>query len=158
MFELWGEAAVCEHSGPVVDSRGQPIRLPAESPRDSDRLLEYWLHRAGDGTGFRWAVLLADRSVFVGAVGFNALEACSEYAYHFVPRFWGDGLATEASHVALAWCFSLCSESIEAFIVTANTRSIRLVERLGFRKSGSPAEQPVRFVLNRRDGRRETDA
>ena len=151
MFELWRDPAVCEHSGPALDSRGQPIRLPAASHRDSDRLLEYWLDRARDRTGLRWAVVLADRSEFAGAVGFNSLGACSEYAYHFVPRFWGDGLASEASHVALSWSFSSGSESIEVFIDAANIRSVRLAERLGFKTVESPTDQPARYVLNRAD-------
>ena len=149
MFDLWREAAVCEHSGPASDWDGQPIRLPAESPSESDRLLQYWLNRARAGTGFRWAAVLRGEPEFVGAVGFNALGSCSEYAYHFVPRYWGTGLASEASRLALSWSFSTGSESIEAFILAGNTRSIELAERLGFEEARGAQGRPPRYTLTR---------
>jgi RimJ/RimL family protein N-acetyltransferase len=149
MFELWRQAEVCEHAGPAFDSSGEQIGLPAGSRRESDRLLRYWLARARDETGFRWAVALSPRSDFIGAVGFNALGSCAEYAYHFVPRYWGAGLATEASRLALSWCFSSGAESVEAFISAANERSIRLAMRLGFEESEGRSGEPYRFVMSR---------
>ena len=102
MFALWSEATVCEYAGPSRDSTGCSIDLPARSRSESNRLLHYWIERAEAGTGFRWAVILNDNPEFAGAIGFNALGPCSEYAYHLVPRFWGAGLATEASRLALS--------------------------------------------------------
>lgn len=147
MFELWRQPEVCEHSGPSVDSEGKSIDLPAAARSESDRLLVYWLDRWRAGTGFRWAVVLRGPSDFVGAVGFNALGPCSEYAYHFVSQFWGLGLAMEASRLALSWSFSSGAEAIEAFIEPANTRSIRLAERLGFSLFSQSAGRPHRYVL-----------
>ncbi len=149
MFELWREARVCEFSGPSFDSRGDPIRLPAASPHDSDRLIAYWLDRAREGTGFRWAVVSAADSEFLGAAGFNLLGECSEYAYHFIPRHWGAGFATEASHLALSWSFDSGAKSVEVFILPANTKSIRLAERLGFKESEEKGAEPSRHVLTR---------
>ncbi len=149
MFELWRQPEVCEHSGPAVDSQGQNVHLPARSPRDSDRLLRYWIDRCRAGTGFRWAAVLHTPSRFVGAVGFNSLSACSEYAYHFVPKYWGAGLAREASLIALSWSFSVGSESVEAFIEPANSRSVRLAKRLGFERADHPTGGPVRYVVTR---------
>jgi len=149
MFELWRQAEVCEHSGPAEDSNGLPITLPARARLESDRLLEYWLDRAQAGTGFRWAVLLAPKSTFIGAVGFNQLGARPEYAYHFDPRYWGTGLATEASRLALAMCFALGAEAVEAYISPENRRSIRLAERLGFSEVEAAPRKPSRFVIDR---------
>ena len=151
MFALWKEFAVCEHSGPGVDSRGRPITLPARTHHDSDRLLEYWLERAAEGTGFRWAVILEAQQAFVGAIGFNSLGPCSEFAYHFVPRFWGVGLATEGSRLALTWSFSREAEQIEFFIEAANTRSVHLATRLGFTKVRHDPRGIWRYSLSRAD-------
>jgi RimJ/RimL family protein N-acetyltransferase len=137
MFELWSQPEVCKHSGPAVDSSGRAIELPARAPSESDRLLEYWLE-------------------FVGAVGFNALGACCEYAYHLVPRFWGAGLASEASRIAADWAFSHGAESVEAFVEPANPRSVRLVERLGYRRIHQRPEGPSRYVLTREQTRPES--
>lgn len=148
MFELWREPAVCEHSGLATDADGRSISLPASSSRESDRLLGFWLERARAGTGFRWAVMLAERSEFVGAAGFNTLGSCYEYAYHFVPRHWGAGLAGEAAQLALAWSFARGAEAAEVWIDPANARSIRLAERLGFRKLAEPpVDGAERYLL-----------
>ncbi len=151
MFELWSEAKVCEHSGPAIDSAGLPIGLPASSPSESDRLLEFWLDRARAGTGFRWAVVLRDPGDFTGAVGFNRLGTRPEYAYHFIPRFWGRGLAAEASRLALDWSFGRGAASVESFIEPGNVASIRLARSLGFRLSSAPASPVPRYRLSRED-------
>ncbi len=151
MFELWCEPKVCEHSGPATDSAGLPIELPARSRSESDRLLGFWLDRARAGTGFRWAVVLRDQGEFIGAVGFNSLGVCSEYAYHLIPRFWGRGLAAEASQLAVAWSFARGAASIESFIEPANAASIRLAKRLGFRHSYMPTSDVPRYLLTREE-------
>ena len=149
MFDLWREAVVCKYSGLAFDSAGRSIELPTRSRSESDRLLQYWLIRSRAGTGFRWAVIDLDNSEFIGAVGFNRLGASAEYAYHFVPRFWGAGLATEASRLALSWVFSRQSELVELFIEPGNARSIRLAERLGFESLNRPTDELSRYVLTR---------
>jgi RimJ/RimL family protein N-acetyltransferase len=151
MFELWSERKVCEHSGPAIDSGGLAVELPVVSKVDSDRLIGFWLDRAEAGTGFRWAVVLRDSDDFIGAVGFNSLGPCSEYAYHFVPQIWGRGMATEASRLALAWSLTCGATSIEVFIEPGNARSIRLAERLGFQPFGTPISDVPRYRLARAD-------
>lgn len=147
MFELWSEPLVCEHSGPATDSEGAPIELPAATTADSDRLLHFWIGRAEAGTGLRWAALRRDPFEFVGAVGFNVLGPQSEYAYHFVPRVWGEGLATEASQLALGWAFGAGATSVELFAEPENLRSIRLARRLGFVSSSEAPGELIRYVL-----------
>jgi RimJ/RimL family protein N-acetyltransferase len=155
MFDLWRESAVCEYSGPAFDSAGRPIEHPAKYRTESDRLLQYWLVRARAGTGFRWAVIGLDGSEFMGAVGFNRLGASSEYAYHFVPSFWGMGLATEATRLALAWLFSQQSALVELFIEPGNAQSIRLAQRLAFEPQTRPTDELRRYVLTREQFARE---
>jgi RimJ/RimL family protein N-acetyltransferase len=152
MFELWSDPGVCEYSGSAIDSDGRPIGLPARSRIESDRLLEYWLGRSRAGTGFRWAVMQGERGEFAGAVGFNSLVPCPEYAYHLVPRFWRHGIGTEASRCAIAWAYSQGAASIESFIEPDNSASIRLALRLGFARPADNSATPVlRFVLARDD-------
>lgn len=149
MYELWSQPEVCEYSGLCRDSDGRQIELPATSRSESDRLLRFWLDRAAAGTGFRWAVVLSDHLRFVGAVGFNALGPCAEYAYHFSTRHWGKGHASEASRLALAWVFSAGSEFVEAFIVAGNTGSVRLAARLGFTRTGKMQAGLSRYLVSR---------
>ena len=132
MFELWGEPDVCEFAGEAVDTDGLPIALPARSPRDSDRLLQFWLDRARAGSGFRWAVLLRSNQAFIGALGFNSLGTTAELAYHFVPSYWGRGFAAEAGRAAVEWAFSGGTSSITCNIEPENGRSTKLARALGF--------------------------
>ena len=71
--------------------------------------------------------------------GFCALirregEEAPELMYGLTPRFWGRGLATEASRALLTYAFG----TLECTRVTAatdvpNAASVRVMERLGFR-------------------------
>ena len=83
---MWSSPEVCRYSGPAMDLSSRPIRLPAESPTDSDKILEFFLSRKQDGTGFRWALISLDSGSFVGAVGFNSLGEVCELAYHMDPE------------------------------------------------------------------------
>src|SRR3990167_2325866 len=103
MFALWSRPEVCEFSGGASDIEGRPIRLPAQTPDDSDKIIDFFAHGAARGARFRWAMLTRDDRTFVGAIGFNALGACSELAYHLRPDYWGQGLMTEAAVVAVSW-------------------------------------------------------
>jgi RimJ/RimL family protein N-acetyltransferase len=149
MFALWRQPEVCEYAGGAVDTNGLPIELPAATQAASDRLLQFWLDRASAGTGFRWAVVAHAEPEFIGAVGFNALGPTAEYAYHVSVPHWGQGLASEASRLALAWVFSSGTESVDAYVLEANVRSAALAKRLGFRASGTDAEGLRRWVLPR---------
>jgi len=86
---------------------------------------------------------------FVGAVGYNSLGRDSEFAYHLLPRYWGRGLAAEASRAALAWGFSTGARCIECHIEPGNLRSIQLAEQLGFREAAHPEGETRRYVLSR---------
>ena len=137
MFAMWSQAEVCRYSGPGFDLDGRPIRLPAVTPEDSDKIIIFFLKGAADGARFRWAMLSRSDRAFVGAVGFNRLGACSELAYHMRPEFWGQGLMGEAGHAALAWLHGRAgAEIVEAFVDPENLASIRVAERLGLRMTG----------------------
>lgn len=137
MFAMWSHAEVCRYAGAAFDLGGAPIRLPAETRADSDKIIDFFVAGAASGTRFRWALLTLPDRVFAGAAGFNALGPCAEYAYHLDPRFQGRGLMTEASRLAFDWLRARagCRE-VEAFIEPVNAASIRLARRLGLQATG----------------------
>jgi ribosomal-protein-alanine N-acetyltransferase len=143
---MWSSPEVCRYSGPATDLSGRPIRLPAESPDDSDKIIEFFLSRRQDGTGFRWALISLATGRFVGAAGFNSLRQSCEIAYHMDPRYWGKGLMVEACRAAMHW--ALCdfgAREIVAFVEPDNARSIRLVERLGMTPSGESEGNALKY-------------
>ena len=138
MYRLWSQEAVCRYSGPAVDRSGEPIRLPAVDPADSDKIIDFFVRLAAAGRGFRWALLAGDGRAFAGAIGFNALSPRAELAFHLHPEFWGKGLMREAAEAALGWVRGDRPDvEVEAFIEPENGASIALATRLGFRPTGS---------------------
>ncbi|MBC9714374.1 GNAT family N-acetyltransferase [Streptomyces sp. TRM66268-LWL] len=66
-----------------------------------------------------------------GHVRPDALEA--ELGYLLLPRAWGHGYAAEACAAAFAWCAgALPGEPVVLTTQTANERSLRLAQKLGF--------------------------
>ncbi len=164
MFALWSAPEVCAYSGRAFDLHGHEIPLPAQSAHDSDRIIAFFQAMQAGGTGCRWAMrsLVADvpggavgaanagafAGAFVGAVGFNAMGACAELAYHLHPRFWGNGLMQEACGAVLAWlCVRKGTQQVEAFIEQDNLASVRLAQRLGFLRAQSAKDGAQRYVL-----------
>ncbi len=149
MFALWSQEDVCRYSGPAEDADGLPISLPAASPADSDRIIDFFVQHARAGLGFRWAMITEADGAFVGALGFNHLGACPELAYHLHPDAWGAGLMAEACRAALAWVSGAFGpQTAQAFIDPENVASVRLAERLGFRATGETADDAQRYVAN----------
>lgn len=144
MFALWSQEAVCRYSGEAHDREGRLIPLPARTPADSDRILDFFVARAAEDLGFRWAMLTAADHAFVGAIGFNHLQPRAELAYHLNPDAWGRGLMREAARAALAWAAEGGCREVDAFIEAENAGSLRLATGLGFHK----AAEPMRYTLS----------
>ncbi len=107
---------------------------PAESNARVDQYESGWA-QAGLG---RWAVEIPGVTPLAGSVGLGTLafEAsftpCIEIGWRLAPAFWGRGYATEGARAALEFGFKqLGLSEIVAIAVPANTRSLRVMEKLG---------------------------
>jgi len=148
MFALWSRPEVCRYSGDARDIEDRPITLPARTPADSDRIIDFFAAQAALGLRFRWALLTRSERTFVGAAGFNALGPCSEYAYHLRPEYWRRGLMGEASITAIRWLSGQPGAvEMEAFIDPANAASIALARRLGMRPTGETQDGADRYLM-----------
>jgi RimJ/RimL family protein N-acetyltransferase len=85
-----------------------------------------------------WAVEIAGIEPFAGFIGlaiprFEAhFTPCIEVGWRLAPEYWGQGLATEGAHAALAFGFEMLGlEEIVSFTVPGNLRSRRVMEKLG---------------------------
>ncbi len=79
---------------------------------------------------------VADRAtdVAIGTVRLDRHRSETEVSYEFLPTTWGRGLATEAVRTLVDWTWIHHPDpSLIAVTQTANVRSCRLLERLGFR-------------------------
>jgi len=91
------------------------------------------LSPAGDEAWLNWAVRLKAAPVYTGRV--EAWVVTAQLAYEFSPHFWGQGYATEACRRVLRLLFEGYGVSgVMAEVDTRNVASIRLLERLGFKR------------------------
>lgn len=112
-----------------------PSRDIAETKRRIERSL------AWDSTWqASWAVLSSTTDELVGMVNYHARNPMHRrlaVGWILLPRYWGRGYMHEATCALLAHCFgALQTHRVEAEIEPDNWRSIRLAERLGFRREG----------------------
>ncbi len=102
-----------------------------------------------------WSVVLRDDARVVGMVNYHHREPWNrrlEVGYILARAYWGRGLMGDAMRTFLAYCFgALDSHRIEATIEPDNLASIRLAERLGFRREGGPMRDRLYVAGDFRD-------
>lgn len=82
----------------------------------------------------RWATFLKDGMHFIGWSGLAYLPEFDEIdiGYRFLPKFWGKGIATEASQAILNYAFDkLELKRIIAIAMKENKASIRVMQKIG---------------------------
>jgi len=129
------------------------------------RLLKYIGHWNGLGYGY-WAVETIDTGAYVGEVGFGdyrrdivpTFDGIPEMGWVLVPAAHGRGLATEAGMAALAWRDSALAEHETVCIIAPeHTLSLRVAEKLGFRRAGDSTYHGNTRILLRREARMVRD-
>ena len=116
-----------------------------------------------------WAAEVPGVADFIGFVGLNVpsftahFTPCVEIGWRLAAAHWGQGYATEGAQAVLDFAFrQLGLVEIVSFTVVANTRSRRVMERLGMHRDPAddfdhpalPAGHPLRrHVLYRIAGR-----
>lgn len=105
-----------------------------ESDLLADRIESHFQHhRYG-----MYAVESRPDKTFIGFVGLNipsfeaAFTPCVEIGWRLAAEYWGKGLATEGAKEVVRYAFdNLRLGQLVAFTVPANTRSRRVMEKLG---------------------------
>lgn len=108
------------------------VLTPEESDAGLSRIEQHWeTHGFGP-----WALDIDGE--FAGFLGLKFVPAEMPFApsvellYRLLPRFWGQGLATEGSRAALEFGFrELQLDAVVAFAVEANTSSRKVMEKTG---------------------------
>lgn len=120
------------HSDPTVQIyTGEPV---VESIEDMEKAIWERINNY-EKYGFgRWATILKKGMQFVGWAGLAYLPEFDEIdlGYRFLPKYWGSGIATEASRAILTYGFdSLKLKRIIAIAMKENKASIRVMEKAG---------------------------
>jgi RimJ/RimL family protein N-acetyltransferase len=134
--------------------------MPKHLTREESDDLAAGIRRNFDRQGFGlWAVEVTGGEPFIGFVGlaiprFEAhFTPCVEIGWRLAAEHWGHGYATEAGQAARDFAFErLGLPEIVSFTTVANTRSRRVMERLGmmhdpdddFDHPSLPVNHPIR--------------
>jgi RimJ/RimL family protein N-acetyltransferase len=134
---------------------------PGESDAVADRI-QAQFEQHGFGL---YAAELRDERRFIGFVGLSVpnfdapFTPCVEIGWRLAAAYWGRGLATEGARAVAAYAFeNLPVKELVSFTVAMNTRSRRVIEKLGMTHNPSddfdhpnlPQEHPLqRHVLYR---------
>lgn len=122
----------------ALNSDPEVIRYTGDAPFDSvdaarEFLQAYQEVYQREGYG-RWSVCLLSTDECVGWCGlrYQSDVQLTDLGYRFFREWWGRGLATESGAASLAYGFEqLGLNEIIARAHTANTASIRVMEKLG---------------------------
>lgn len=94
--------------------------------------------------GIRWGIFRKEDNALIGTCGFNTWikrSSRGEIGYELGQEYWGKGYATEALKEVIRFGFKeTLLNRIEAFVVPEASRSINVLEKLGFRKEGTLRE------------------
>jgi len=129
LFDYLGNTVVIEHTS-----------YPVQSLNSVERLIANAQQGYAERTSCKWALAMVSDDGIIGTCGFNnwALEhAAAELAYDLAPQHWGQGLMTQAVEAALGWAFETAGfNRVHAVVMASNLRSLRLLDRCGFRQEG----------------------
>ncbi len=90
--------------------------------------------------GMRWAIVDKHSGTVLGSCGYHNVKAehrRAEVGYEIGRSYWGRGVMQEVMHAVLQYLFeTLFFNRIEAFVTLGNDRSVRTLEKLGFKAEG----------------------
>ncbi len=127
---------VLSHFGDPQVTRYLLDSPPLRSENEARELIEFYATREGHGPN-RWCIVRRADDTAIGTCGFHCWEPQhrrAEIGYDLSPAAWGHGYMTEVLRAAITHGFErLELNRIEALVYGENRRSIKLLERLGFR-------------------------
>lgn len=107
-------------------------------------LINFFKTRFQENTGIRWAIRLKDTGKLIGTCGFNSWNPKMKNAvigYDLMPKYWGNGITTEAVRRIINAAFSgelSCGKlnRIQGDTVPGNSASESLLLKVGFKEEG----------------------
>jgi [ribosomal protein S5]-alanine N-acetyltransferase len=125
--ELWGDLEVTKFFGGPFSEDEVRLRFKRERARRMVHGFQYWV------------IELLETGEFVGVCGlrpYKPAEEIIELGFHLRPKFWGQGLATEAARAAIAYAFEkYAPKKLAAGHHPDNLSSKKVIDKLGFRYS-----------------------
>ena len=130
---------VFQHFGDPEVSRFLLDEPPMTHIEQAEDLIRFYEDPEGRAYN-RWGLVHKEQDLLVGTCGYHRWSRPhrrSEIGYDLAQAFWGQGLMREALAAVLRHGFEAMGlNRIEAFVHPQNTRSVRLLQRMGFQREG----------------------
>lgn len=114
------------------------LDAPLTDMEQAIQFIEAFRAEFRQGEAITWAVSLKGTNEFIGTCSYMIeANSCAEIGYDLSKAHWGKGLMSEALRAIIEYGFDeLGLREIKADTLSENTRSVKLLERLGFRLDG----------------------
>jgi len=111
---------------------------PMRSIAESENLIKSISESYKSGSGLNWGIVEKSTNTFIGYLGFwriDSRHSRGEIGYALHPDYWNKGYMKETADTLIEFGFrKLHLHSIEANVNPENLPSMRLLEKIGFRK------------------------
>ena len=109
-----------------------------KSVEESELMIEEMIRSYSNKEGINWIIRKKDTLNVIGYIGYWRMirkNVRAEIGYALKPEYWGNGYLQEALTKVIEFGFKeFCLHSIEGNVNPANLSSIKLLEKLGFKK------------------------
>lgn len=112
-------------------------------PNSVEKALEevrYWSSLFPQKRSIYWAIALKENNKMIGTAGFNLISFPNdraEISYDLSPEYWGKGIMLRSINGILKFAdIALELVRVQATVIVDNERSIKVLERTGFKKEG----------------------
>ncbi len=130
LHHFWSDPAVTQFM--TID--------PFETIEQTTEMIAFLVKKMTEGEASRYTIQLKNTEEIIGTCGLNYLDYQNnrtEVAYDLGSAYWGKGYAFEALSAFVEWVvLEQNFHRLEAKIDPDNFSSIKLIEKLGFKKEG----------------------
>ena len=113
---------------------------PVTDRSQAQEIVQFYLDSVGKPYN-RWVIISKADDQRIGTCGFhkwNKSHQRAEIGYDLSPNAWGQGYMQEAIRAAIQYGFNhMGLHRIEALVYPENTRSLHLLNKLGFKQEGT---------------------
>lgn len=96
---------------------------------------------------YRWAIVLKETNAVIGCIDvvkLNLLTKSAEIGYVLGEKYWGQGIMLEAGELVVSYLFSLGFIRVWAIHDIENSKSGRVMQKLGMKKEGTLRKYALR--------------